>query len=302
MTITVDNVTAEGLTTTNGAVYGLTSTVTSAGTLALTSSSTYYQIFTGSTSGQKVALPSAATVSIGWTCQIINLSSNSIVITDASGNTLASVLPSNFVWCICSGSGVGTPIGLLLALTYANPTSAGSWTILVDIDNGGGAATRTFYAGDLDSPNNSDWAVNLLAPASADSVNPSLVIRQFDDTASQGIGFMAPLPSSISNITFTFKGRAQTAPGATVGVVLQLYTRTISNNASITAWSSAYTLTTLSVPTNTYFQYYSQTIPLSTLGLTAGNTVQFELIRYGAAAADTLTGNWNLLELQLSYS
>lgn len=302
MTIIVDNVTAEQLATANGQVWSVTSTVTSAGTLSLTSAATYYQIFTGSTSGQKVALPSAATIATGWTCQIINFSSTSIVVTDALGNALTTISASNYATCICTGTGIGSPIGLLLALTYANTTVSGAWTILIDIDNASQAVSRIYYAGDLDSPNNSDWTVNQLAPASADSLNPSLVIRQFDDTASQGVGFTAPLPSSISNITFTFKGRPQTTPGSSVGVVLQLYTRSIPNNAAVTTWSSAYTLTTLSVPTNTYFQYYSQTIPLSSLGLTAGNTVQFELIRYGAAAADTLVGNWNLLELQLVYS
>jgi hypothetical protein len=61
-------------------------------------------------------------------------------------------------------------------------------------------------------------------------------------------------------------------------------------------------LTTISIPANVYFQYDSQSITLSTLGITAGRTVQFELTRYGGSGSDTLSGDWNLFELMLELS
>jgi hypothetical protein len=62
-------------------------------------------------------------------------------------------------------------------------------------------------------------------------------------------------------------------------------------------------MTALSFPAvNPYFQYDSQTIALSSLNITAGNLVQFELTRYGASGSDTLSGDWVLLELEVEFS
>jgi hypothetical protein len=156
-----------------------------------------------------------------------------------------------------------------------------------------------FYDDQFLSPNNADWVINALAPAGADSLNNAIITRQFDDTAEVGIGFFMELPANAIGITFNIRGRAQSAGGG--GVVHRLYTRQISNNAAVGAWSAATALTTLTVPANTNFQFYSQSITFATLGLTAGNIVQFEFTRQGSAGADTLAGNWNLLELRLVF-
>jgi hypothetical protein len=159
-----------------------------------------------------------------------------------------------------------------------------------------------FYAEHLDSPNNANWVVNALAPASADSANAALVVRRFDDTAEEGVGFKVETPVGATSIVLAFRARAQTAPTATKQVILRLYTREIPDNAAVTAWSAATQLTAIDIPiTNAYFQYDTQTIALSTLGLTAGRVTQFELTRYGGAAADTLVGDWDLLEVKVDF-
>jgi hypothetical protein len=116
------------------------------------------------------------------------------------------------------------------------------------------------------------------------------------------VGWTYFVPSGTTNITFSFKGRAQTAPGSAQNVILRLYNRQIPDNAAVTAWSAALQLTTIAIPTNTNFQYDSQTISLATLGITANRVVQFELTRQGNNASDTLVGDYNLLEVQMGFS
>ena len=60
-------------------------------------------------------------------------------------------------------------------------------------------------------------------------------------------------------------------------------------------------LNNIDIPTNTNWQYDTQTVTLATLGLTAGNLVQFELTRTAPTAGTNLTGDWNLAEMQLQF-
>jgi hypothetical protein len=164
------------------------------------------------------------------------------------------------------------------------------------------ASTRFFYADQLDSPNNSNWAVNANAPASSDSANPALLVRRFDDTAVEGVGFSLFVPAGTTNLIFYFKSRAQTAPATAKQVILRLYNRQIPNNAAITAWSSPLQITAIDIPANAFFQYDAIPVSMIVLQATAGRTIQFELTRFGSNAADTLVGDWNLLELAVGMS
>lgn len=167
---------------------------------------------------------------------------------------------------------------------------------------GTGTLPKVWYSADqLDNPINANWAVNALAPLSADTVNAALPVRRFDDTTQEGVGFMLSIPSTAVSIKFNFKHRPQTAPGGSVGVVYTYYVRTINNNAAISAWSAAVDFATQTIPANANFQYATQTITLATLGITAGNLVQFEITRRGTQAGDTLTGDLDLTELQLEF-
>jgi hypothetical protein len=154
---------------------------------------------------------------------------------------------------------------------------------------------------DVLTPNNADWAINAFAPLASDVVNASLSVRYFDAAAQEGVGFGITIPNGVTSITFYFKSRARSAAGSTLAVIPALYTRTFSDNGSPGAWSAATSMTALSIPNNTNVQYDSQTITLSTLGLTAGNYVLFELTRLATNAGDTLTVDWGLIEVVLEF-
>lgn len=159
-----------------------------------------------------------------------------------------------------------------------------------------------FYADQLDNPVNSNWAVNSLAPLGRDTQNPSLYVRKFDDSDEEGVGWSLSIPNNIDNITIRLKSRAATAPGSSQSVALNLYYRTIPDNAAVAAWSSAYGLSNIAIPTNNYYQYDEQTIPLTTLGLNDGDLIRFELTRNAGSGSDTLSGDWWLIELGVAFS
>ena len=162
---------------------------------------------------------------------------------------------------------------------------------------------RNWYsAAELVSPVNSNWTVNAFAPLSADSVNAGLSVRRFDDTTQEGVSWAETIPLGATNLTLYFKSRAQTAPGGTVAVVPALYRRTIGDNSAVGAWSAATNISSLSIPNNTNYQYATRTLTLSSLSLTAGTFVQYELTRVGTNGSDTLTGDWVLLELGVEYT
>lgn len=147
-----------------------------------------------------------------------------------------------------------------------------------------------------------DFAVNAGAGLGADTANPSLLVRRFDDTTEEGVGFGLTIPSGSSDITLYFKSRAQSTPGGTVGVQPLLYTRIVGDNTAVSSWSAATQLTPLSLPSNTNWQYDNETLTLSSLSLSADTYVQFEITRDGADGDDSLVGDWTLLELVVEFS
>jgi hypothetical protein len=158
------------------------------------------------------------------------------------------------------------------------------------------------FADQQDSPVTADWAVNALAPASADSTNSGLTVRLFDDTTEEGIGFILCVPADALNITIKIKSRAETAPGAANTVGVELYQREVPDNAAPGAWSAGLQLTDIDIPTNEFFQYDEQTIALSTLSINAGSIYQFELTRVAPTGGTDLTGDWALLDLTVEFT
>jgi hypothetical protein len=162
-----------------------------------------------------------------------------------------------------------------------------------------------FFADQLKSPTNAEYPVNgaNIATVAVDSANGALINRQFDDTTDEGVAFDILIPSGATNIILEFYSRAQTAPGTAKQVIPGLYTRQVSDNAAIPAWSAKTALTAIDIPiTNAYFQYDTQTIALSTLSLTAGKLTNFELIRDADNGSDSLVGDWNLNLLRVRFS
>ena len=159
----------------------------------------------------------------------------------------------------------------------------------------------SYFATSLDSPNNSDWIINALAPTVADPANAGLTDRQFSNTVEQGVGFYVPIPSNATNMIITYKGRSATATAG--NLQMKLYNRAVvsSTPAAVPAWSAATLLTQVASPANLFFQTFSQTSTLASLGLTAGNTYQFEFTR-NVAVTGNLAANWLLLELDIAFT
>jgi hypothetical protein len=153
----------------------------------------------------------------------------------------------------------------------------------------------SYFANSLDTPNNADFAVNALAPVTTDPTYAALNVRSFSNTVEQGVGFTLSIPLGATQMTFKIRGRATTAPGAVSVVQPRLYFRQLPNNAALGAWSAAQELTNVSIPTNAFFQYSTQTVSLTTLGLTADRLYQFELTRRVTGVTGTNLGSAFLL-------
>lgn len=84
---------------------GYTTTATAAGTTTLTNTSSYYQLFTGSTT-QTVVLPLTSTLITGWTFHIANNSTGNLTIQSSGLNTLITIIPGTtaMVTCIATGT------------------------------------------------------------------------------------------------------------------------------------------------------------------------------------------------------
>jgi hypothetical protein len=155
----------------------------------------------------------------------------------------------------------------------------------------------------LDIPASADWPVTGIAPLTTDSVNAALLVRGFDTTAPEGAGFILEIPQDMTNMTIDLRSRAHTAPSAvTNNVVPRVYARRVPDNAAVSAWSYV-DMTAISFPTGvTTFQYDSQTIGLTTLGVTGGCVTQLEMTRNPADGSDDLVGDWDLLEIKTTLS
>lgn len=71
---------------------GFTSTPTAGATTTLTNTSSYYQVFTGS-SNQTVQLPATSTLSQGWSFHIVNNSSGTLTVQTSTAVSLGTVPP-----------------------------------------------------------------------------------------------------------------------------------------------------------------------------------------------------------------
>ena len=159
-----------------------------------------------------------------------------------------------------------------------------------------------FLAESFENPDNATWAVNSLANIWKPASDPTILVRAFDDTTEEGIGFTRLIPLGVTNIIFYFISYASTAPGTAKVITPKLYTRIYADNSAVGSWSAGLDLTSIDIPTNAYPQYDTQTIALSTLSLTAGEMVKFELTRKTIGVTSNLVGDWWLHYLRISFS
>lgn len=288
------------------------------GTIAwsLVSGNTYNAVITHNLGTVNVVVQAADTT----TNQILN--TDVVTITSATqitvqvvGNTrtLRVVIIANGA-SIAAGASTPSSIivqnqGVGLTGTYTTLNFTAGFTAT---NAGGGVANVTqsiikqftFYPASLDTPNNSDWVVNSSAPSTPDPVSASLLVRSFSTSVEGGVGAYVTVPSNATQVTLNFKGRAQTAPGAAAVIQPKLYVRSIPNNAALAAWGAANVLSVQTVPTNAFFQYYTQAATaLATYGLAAGGQYLLELTLSTAPTSGTnLASNWLMTEFTVSFS
>lgn len=108
----------------------LTTQATANSTLSLTASSRLVYVFTGTTAGQIVRLPSGLTITQGHRFQFWNISTQSIIIQDGAGNVLSTLLANRRLEKVLTASG----------------TAAGTWVSDADIFNGVADSLSRFSA------------------------------------------------------------------------------------------------------------------------------------------------------------
>jgi hypothetical protein len=116
---------------------GIKTTATSGGTLVLTSTSEYYQVFTG-TNSHTVQLPDETTIAAGTGYYIQNNSTGDIAIRD-SASTLLYTVPT---------------AGSVSLYTYSNSSATGNWAVNISAPARGASGNIKWSNAGLDMGNN----------------------------------------------------------------------------------------------------------------------------------------------------
>ena len=240
---------------------------------------------------------------------IVLLDNNTVRIS-VTGNslTLRVVVVANGQSIVAGGS---TPSSVITAkdgvTVSSNATRINFTGQAVGVADAGGGTTNvtvgsrfTYFANSLDNPITADFAVNSLAPTITDPSFSSLNVRSFSNTVEQGVATIVAIPAGATTMVVKMRGRAATAPAAASVAQFRIYSRAIPNNAAVGAWSAALELDNIAVPTNTNFQYFTQTLPLG--GLAAGNVYQLELTRRVTGVVGTnLASAFLLVSLEFEF-
>lgn len=105
---------------------GYTSTATAAGTTTLTNTSTFYQLFTGTTT-QTVKLPVTSTLRTGWSFHICNNSTGTLSVVSSGSNAVITVPAQVTAMVTCIGTTLTTAADWEAGLTdFSTSTGTGS--------------------------------------------------------------------------------------------------------------------------------------------------------------------------------
>lgn len=219
-----------GATTANAGLTNLTtltSTATAAGTTTLTNTSTYFQLFTGTTT-QTVVLPVTSTLATGWTFHIINNSTGNLTVNSSGGNLVVTVLPGTTAMVTCIGTTLTTAADWESGLTdFSTATGTGSVVLANDpvfstgirIGTGGTLAAGSIYS-------NSNWGMYFQAkqasPALGDYVftNSAGTIRMaINASGALGVGSTPDYGTSGQVLTSSGTGSAPTWGSPTVAAL-----------------------------------------------------------------------------------
>jgi len=140
MTLTIDNLTVEGLTSTNRIRVAADVQATTSGTYTFSITSPGAVIFTGSSAGQSVSLGDATSYQIGQEFWVYNDSTQSVLVKNAAGASLIVLQLEMRV----------------KAVLQSNATSAGVWTLTTYIKQTAtvGSTAVAFFADSTNSVSN----------------------------------------------------------------------------------------------------------------------------------------------------
>lgn len=164
---------------------------------------------------------------------------------------------------------------------------------------GGLGGGKSFFADQFITPVGTDWDVNAAAPLQTDATNSAILVRAFDASTDEAVGFILDVPSGATNVRFTTRARARSAQ--TANAILRFSRREIPDNAAIGSWAN-YALFTVAIPNNIYFQKDTVQNTLATFGLTAGRLYQCQLFRDADVAGDTLTVDLDLAQMTVEFT
>lgn len=177
---------------------------------------------------------------------------------------------------------------------------------VTSVNGGQGALTayldKQFYADSLENPDSADWAVNALAPAAADSVRSAEVVRRFDATLEEGVGFTLRLPAGTASLILKILAWPETAPAAARTVGLKLYYKRLQDGVAIPAAWDSHVLADFNISTatrNVEEQEYTILYSDPAVDLVADNEYHFELTRINPTGGTELVGDFDLRSIQV---
>ena len=153
---------------------------------------------------------------------------------------------------------------------------------------------------DLVSTLDADWAVNGNAPLSADTLDPSILVRRSDDTTEEGFGVqLPPIPVGATNMQIALEVRPQSGPAGSVVAKTLFYER--DETTAVGSWSSSIALDDISLPVTSvdYINVVTDKT-LATWGLVAGNRYRVQITR--TATGDTLSGDLVTKGVKVSFT
>lgn len=155
-------------------------TITSASTLTLTAASRLFHVFTGSTAGQILTLPSATTLMVAHKYEVWNTSSQTVTIKDGNGTTIFSLSAYQKTWLVLQ----------------VNTTTAGTWLIEANFLGGTGGGNGVIPFGFDGNASTGRWLeslTNIASNTTAHTIAGSKAIRALSVASSASATFTVTL-------------------------------------------------------------------------------------------------------------
>jgi hypothetical protein len=273
---------------------GFTSTVTAAGTTTLTNTSSYYQLFTGSTT-QTVVLPVTSTLQTGWTFHICNNSTGTVTVQSSGLNSVISVLAGTTAMCTCIGTTLTTAADWEAGYTdFSTLTGTGAVVLQTSPALTTPALSSPSASGTLDFTGTSSLSSNFhtgqtsgVMTLGGTSGTGNIIVGRSTVSQTTSIQAGATASGSTKTINFGSGGLAGSTTAITIGSTTGTSTTTLNGTTTLAnalAIASGGTNST-ATPTNGGVTYGTGTAQAYSAAGTSGQVLQSN----GAAAPTWLS-------------